>query len=69
MRLVRRFLACLLFSESELAALLRQRADIQSRIERLRADKVNVPADRYERELETLLVELARIERQIRSRS
>ena len=56
-------------ADAELAALLRQRADLQSRIERLRADKANVPADRYERELETLLVELARIERQIRSRS
>jgi hypothetical protein len=55
--------------DAELAALLRQRADIQSRIELLRADKANVPADRYERELEALLVELARLERQIRSRS
>jgi len=56
-------------ADAELAALLRQRADIQSRIELLRADKANVPADRYERELEALLVELARLERQIRARS
>jgi hypothetical protein len=56
-------------ADAELAALLRQRADIQSRIELLRADKANVPPDQYERELEALLVELARLERQIRGRS
>jgi hypothetical protein len=56
-------------ADAELANLLRQRADLQSRIELLRADKANVPADRYERELEALLVELARIERSIRSKS
>src|SRR5262245_35043829 len=46
--------------DAELAALLKQRADVQARIERLRADKANVPADQYERDLEALLVELAR---------
>jgi hypothetical protein len=51
-----------------LAALLRDRAEVQSRIERLRAGKADVPPEQYERELETLLVELARIERQIRLR-
>jgi hypothetical protein len=56
-------------ADAELAALLRQRAAVQSRIEQLRADKANLPPDRYESELETLLVELARLERQIRSRS
>jgi hypothetical protein len=56
-------------SDAELAALLRQRADVQSRIERLRGDKASVPADQYERELEALLVELARLERQIRAKS
>ncbi len=56
-------------ADAELAALLRQRADIQSRIELLRADKANVPPDQYERELEALLVDLARLERQIRSKS
>jgi hypothetical protein len=56
-------------ADAELAALLRQRADVQSRIEQLRADKPNLPADQYERELEALLVELARLERQIRSKS
>jgi hypothetical protein len=56
-------------SDAELAALLRQRADVQSRIDRLRGDKASVPADQYERELEALLVELARLERQIRAKS
>jgi hypothetical protein len=55
-------------ADAELAALLRQRADIQSRIELLRADKANVPPDQYETDLEALLVELARLERQIRSK-
>jgi hypothetical protein len=56
-------------ADAELAGLLRQRADVQSRIEQLRAGKANVPPDQYERELEALLLELARLERQIRSRS
>jgi hypothetical protein len=55
-------------ADAELAALLRQRAAVQSRIEQLRADKANVPPDQYERELEALLVELARLERQIRAK-
>ena len=55
-------------ADAELAALLRARADVQSRIERLRAAKADVPSEQYERDLEALLVELARIERQIRSR-
>ena len=55
--------------DAELAALLRARADVQSRIERLRAGKSDVPPDQYERDLETLVVELARLERQIRSRN
>ena len=55
-------------ADAELAALLRQRADVQARIERLRAGKADSPRDQYERELEALLVELARLERQIRSR-
>jgi hypothetical protein len=56
-------------ADTELAALLRNRADVQSRIDRLRASKADVPPDQYERELEALLVELARLERQIRSKS
>ena len=56
-------------TDAALAELVRQRADVQSRIDRLRAGKADVPADQYERDLEALLVELARLERQIRSKS
>jgi hypothetical protein len=54
-------------TDAVLAALLRQRADVQSRIEQLRADKANVPPEQYERDMEAVLVELARLERQIRA--
>jgi hypothetical protein len=56
-------------ADAELAALLRQRADVQSRIDRLRAGKDEIPPAQYERDLEALLIELARLERQIRSKS
>jgi hypothetical protein len=56
-------------ADAELAALLRQRADVQSRIDRLRAGKDEIPQAQYERDLEALLIELARLERQIRSKS
>ena len=56
-------------ADAGLAALLRERADVQARIERLRAAKADIPPDQYERELEALLVDLARLERQIRSKS
>jgi hypothetical protein len=55
-------------TDAGVAALLRERADVQSRIDRLRAGKAGIPPDQYERDLEALLVELARLERQIRSR-
>jgi hypothetical protein len=56
-------------ADAELAALLRQRADLQSRIERLRTARSDMPPDQYERELEALVLELARLDRQIRSKS
>jgi hypothetical protein len=56
-------------ADAELAAMLRQRADLQSRIERLRGARSDMPPDQYERELEALVIELARLERQIRSKS
>jgi hypothetical protein len=55
-------------TDAGLAALVGERADLQSRIDRLRAGKADIPPDQYERDLEALLVELARLERQIRSR-
>ena len=56
-------------ADAELAALLRQRTDLQSRIERLRSARSDMPPDQYERELEALVLELARLDRQIRSKS
>jgi hypothetical protein len=55
--------------DSRLTALLRRRADVQSQLEQLRARKPNMLPDDYETELEKVLLELARIDRQIRSRS
>jgi hypothetical protein len=55
--------------DAELTRLRRRRAEIQSELERLRANKPNVSADEYDASLERLLLELARIDRQLRSRS
>jgi hypothetical protein len=55
--------------DSQLTGLLRRRAEVQSQLEQLRARKPNLPPEDYEAELEKLLLELARIDRQIRSRS
>jgi hypothetical protein len=55
--------------DSELTGLLRRRADVYSQVEQLRARKPNMLPTDYEIELEKLLLELARIDRQIRSRS
>lgn len=54
--------------DSELAALLRRRADLQGQIDLLRARKPEVPDDRYQSELERLLLELARLDRDIRTK-
>jgi hypothetical protein len=56
-------------ADAELAGLLRRRGELESAIERLRTSKPTMPADQYEAELEKLLLELTRIDRQIRSRS
>lgn len=55
--------------DAELTRLRRRRAEIESELERLRANKPNVSADEYDAALERLLLELARIDRQLRSRS
>ena len=55
-------------ADAELASLLRRRAEVESAVERLRLNKPNQPEDQYERDLETLLLEMARIDRQIRAR-
>ena len=51
------------------AALVRRRAELEALIEALRARKETTPPDQYDAELEKLLVELARISVQIRSKS
>jgi hypothetical protein len=55
-------------ADPAVAELLRQRAALESRLEALRAGKANLPAEQYERELEALLLEVARLDRQIRPR-
>lgn len=56
-------------TDAALAELLRRRGELESKIDVLRAGKANMPPDRYETDLEALLLELARIDRQIRSKS
>jgi hypothetical protein len=55
-------------ADAELDALLRRRSEVAARLEGLRARKADVPADQYERDLEALLLELARLDRLIRDR-
>jgi len=54
---------------SELDALLRRRAELQMRLEQLKARKPNMMPDDYDAELERILLELARIDRQVRNKS
>jgi hypothetical protein len=58
-----------LTADTELARLLKQRAELESALELLKARKATVPTDQYEPELERLLLELARLDRLIRTRS
>ncbi len=55
--------------DAELTRLRRRRAELESELERLRANKDSLAPDEYETALERLLLELARIDRRIRSRS
>jgi hypothetical protein len=54
--------------DGRLAALLRERASIEAKIEALRSSKADLPPDRYDQALEALLLDLARVTRQIRER-
>jgi hypothetical protein len=58
-----------LASNPELAALMRRRADVENQLAVLRSNKERMPIERYEDELERLLLELARIDRQLRSKT
>ncbi len=53
----------------ERTAMLRRRAELNTQLEELRARKNTMPLDDYERSLETLLLELARLDRALRSKS
>lgn len=55
--------------DSELTSLLRRRAELESELEMLRARKPAMPLDEYEAALEKILVEIARINRRVRTRS
>jgi hypothetical protein len=47
----------------------KRRAELETQIEDLKAQKASLPADQYEAELERLLIDLARIAQQIRTKS
>jgi hypothetical protein len=53
----------------ELATLMRQRAEVENKLDVLKAGKETMSADRYQAELERLLLELARLDRSIRSKT
>jgi hypothetical protein len=56
-------------ANSELAGLLRRRAELESELELLKVRKATIPPDEYDASLERLLLEIARIDRQIRTKS
>jgi hypothetical protein len=52
-----------------LAALLKRRSDLETELELLKAKKAALPPDQYDTELERILLELAKLSRQIRAKS
>ena len=56
-------------SNPELAELMRRRADVENQLAVLKSNKERMAMERYEDELERLLLELARIDRQLRSKT
>jgi hypothetical protein len=57
-----------LAESAEVAELVRQRGEVEARIDTLRASKDRMTPELFERQLETLLLELARLDRQIREK-
>jgi hypothetical protein len=55
-------------ADGELRKLLTRRAELQSRLDLLRAAKGTMPQDDYDAQLDEALVEMARIDQQIRAR-
>ena len=56
-------------SDVAVAALLKRRGELEAELEALKARKSSMPADQYEAELERILLELAKVSRQIRAKS
>jgi hypothetical protein len=57
-----------LAESAEMAELVRQRAEVEAKIDALRGSKDRMTPELFERQLETLLLELARLDRQIRDK-
>ena len=56
-------------ADTAVAGLMRRRAELETQLEALKARKESTPLDRYDADLEKLLVEIARISAQIRAKS
>jgi hypothetical protein len=56
-------------ADSTQAALVRRRAELEAQLEALKARKESTPEDDYAAELEKILVEIARVSAEIRSKS
>ena len=56
-------------SDPALVPLVERRLALETKVEELRLRKAEMPPERYVDELERLLVELARVAREIRARS
>jgi hypothetical protein len=56
-------------ADTQLAGLIRRRAELETLLEELKARKESTPPDQYDADLEKILVEIARISAQIRAKS
>ena len=56
-------------ADPELTQLLNRRRTLEEDAERLKQRKPTMPIETWEREFETLMIDLARVSRRIRSRS
>jgi len=56
-------------ADPELAELVARRRSLEEQAERLKQQKPTMPLESWEREFETLMIDLARVSRRIRSRS
>jgi hypothetical protein len=56
-------------ADTQLAGLMRRRAELETLLEELKARKESTPPDQYDADLEKILVEIARLSVQIRAKS